>query len=206
MQEEHNIPQMVDNVREGKLSRRQLTKTLALLGVSSTGIAAIVAQALRPATPRHTTPPPSPQEIQHLQHHDQHLMNQSQGNLEQLYHDYAEHAVVEDSFYDEPLIGRAAIMARKGAGMAAVKNAQINVTNRKVQNNQVMVEWVATGQHTGDLPGLPATNRQYVLYGVTVVVREQGKIVREALYYDAADFRKQLSQQNHSTPTSGDEV
>jgi steroid delta-isomerase-like uncharacterized protein len=202
MEEESTIPQLVDNVREGKLSRRQLTKMLAILGVSTAGIAAIVAQATRPATPTPTAPPPpspDPQEIQHLQQHDQHLANQAQGNLEQLHHDYAEHAIVEDSLYDAPLIGRAAIMARKGTGMTAVKNAQINVTNRVVKGNQVTVEWVATGQHTGDLPGLPATNRSYVLHGVTVVVREQGKIVREALYYDAADFRRQLSQPGLST-------
>ena len=58
----------------------------------------------------------------------------------------------------------------------------------------VTAEWVATGTHTGDLPGMPATNRAYEMHGVTVVVREHGKIVREALYYDVADFRKQVSQ------------
>lgn len=206
MEAEHTIPQLVDTVRAGKMSRRRLITTLALLGVSSAGIAAIVAQALRPATPKHTTPLPSPEEIQHLQQHDQHLTNQSQGNLEQLQHDYAEYAVVEDSFYAEPLVGRAAIMARKGTGMAAVKNAQINVTNRMVQGKQVVVEWVATGQHTGDLPGLPATQRHYVLHGVTVVVREQGQIIREALYYDADDFRKQLSREDYAAPTPEHEV
>jgi steroid delta-isomerase-like uncharacterized protein len=96
--------------------------------------------------------------------------------------------------YPVPITGRAAIIARKTLGFAAVTNAQITIVNRIAIGNQVTVEWVASGIHTGDLPGLPATNREYTLRGVTVVVRENGKIVREALYYDVADLYRQLSQ------------
>jgi steroid delta-isomerase-like uncharacterized protein len=186
------IPQMVDDVREGKLPRRRFILALAALGISATGISAIVAAVSRPAIPKQSTPP-SPQEQQHLDHHDNHITKQSRADIDQLHHDYAEHAIVEDSLHDQPFVGRAAIMARKSMGFAAVTDAQITITNRVVQDNQVTVEWVATGMHTGDLPGLPATNLPYVLQGVTVVVREEGKIVREALYFDAKDFRRQLT-------------
>ena len=191
MQEEYTIPQMVDDVRTGKLSRRQFTKKLALIGVSAAGIGAIVAAASRlPATQQTIK---AQEEQKHLQLHDQHLAHQTKGNTDGLRDDYAEHAVVEDSLYDEPFIGREAILARKDTGFAAVTDAHIAVTNRVVHGNQVTVEWVATGKHTGDLAGIPATHRPYVLHGVTVVVREHGKIVRESLYYDAEDFRRQLS-------------
>ena len=192
MQEHAIIPQMVDDVRAGKLPSRRLILALAALGISAAGISAIVTAASRPMTPRPSAAP-TQEEQQHLEHHDNHISKQSRGELKELHHDYAEHAIVEDSLYDEPFVGRAAIMARKSMGFAAVTNAQITITNRVVQGNQVTVEWVATGTHTGDLPGLPASHRPYVLQGVTVVVREEGKIVREALYYDAADFRRQLS-------------
>ena len=79
-------------------------------------------------------------------------------------------------------------------GFAATTDAQITVVNRIAVGNQVTVEWIATGIHTGDLPGLPATGRSYTLRGVTVVIREGGKIVRESLYYDAADLYRQLGQ------------
>ena len=193
MNEEYSIiPQMVDDMRAGKLSRRRLVLTLIALGISAAGVSAIVAAASHPMTPKPSTAP-TPQEQQHLQQHNQHISSQSKGALNELHHDYAEHAIVEDSLYDEPFVGRAAILARKSMGFAAVTNAQITMTNRVVQGNQVTVEWVATGTHTGDLPGLPASHRPYVLQGVTVVLREEGKIVREALYYDADDFRRQLS-------------
>lgn len=191
MQEQILIPQMVDEVREGKVSRRRLILALAALGISAAGISAIVAAASHPMTAKPSVAP-TPEEQQHLQYHDQHISSQSRGEIDRLHQDYASHAVVEDSLYDQPFVGRAAIMARKSMGFAAVTNAQITITNRVVQNNQVTVEWVATGVHTGDLAELPASNLPYVLSGVTVVVREEGKIVREALYYDAKDFRRQL--------------
>lgn len=132
------------------------------------------------------------QSTQHLQHHDQHLTHQSQGNTQELHNDYAEHAVVEDSMHAHPLVGRAAIMARKNLTMAAASDSKITITNRIVHGNQVTAEWVATGFHTGDLPSLPASGRPFSIRGVTVVIRNEGKIVREALYYDVAELHRQL--------------
>ena len=92
----------------------------------------------------------------------------------------------------QSFVGRAAIMGRKNLVLAAASDASISVTNRIVHGNQVTAEWVATGRHTGDLPSLPASGRSFTLRGVTVVVREKGKIVREALYYDVSELHRQL--------------
>jgi steroid delta-isomerase-like uncharacterized protein len=195
MQENITIPQMIEQLRKGKLPRRQLVKALTAIGVSTAGVNAIVASAENPSA---TKPSPTVDVTQdsaiHLQMHDQHITSQAQGNTSELHNDYAEHAVVEDSMYAVPIVGRAAIIARKTMGFAAITDAQITVTNRIAIGNQLTVEWTATGIHSGDLPGLPATGRSYTLRGVTVVIREDGKIVREALYYDAADLYRQLGQ------------
>jgi steroid delta-isomerase-like uncharacterized protein len=195
MQEETTIPRMVELVRAGRLPRRRLIKALTAMGISTAGVSAVIATAAATSAAK---PPPTVNVTEdaatHLQMHDQHLTAQTQGNTSVLHNDYAEHAVVEDSMYAVPLVGRAAIIARKTLGFAATTNAQITVTNRIAIGNQVTVEWTATGIHTGDLPGLPATGRSYTLRGVTVVIREGGKIVREALYYDAADLYRQLGQ------------
>src|SRR6266571_4532640 len=114
MQEEtYTIPQMVEDVRGGKLPRRHFIKTLAAMGISAAGIEAIGAAASRPLV---TTAAPRPK------------------------------------VHEEPKT------------------------------------------HVGDLPGLPASGRQFSLRGVTVVVREQGKIVREAIYYDVSELHRQLGQ------------
>ncbi len=191
--EEYTIPEMVDDVRAGKMQRRQFIRRLALMGISAAGVGAIAAAAAS----RQFASMPVPQgnfqdATDHLQRHDEHIANQSQGNIDRLQNDYAEHAVVEDSMYPHPFVGRAAIMARKSAGMTAIPGLKIDVTNRVVQGDQLTVEWIASGTHTGDYPGLAATGRAFSIPGVTVVVRQNGKIVRESIYYDMAEVLRQL--------------
>ncbi|HEX6553194.1 MAG TPA: ester cyclase [Ktedonobacteraceae bacterium] len=193
MQEEHSIPQMVEDVRAGKMQRRKFVKILSGMGISAAGVSAIAAVTSRSFSSKSNAPINSHESPDiHVQLHEQHITNQSQGNTDALQNDYAEHAVVEDSMYDEPFVGRAAIMARKGVGMAAILDLKIKITNRLVHANQVSAEWVATGTHTGDLPGMPATGRPFTLRGVTVSVRQDGKIVRESLYYDVNDLYRQI--------------
>jgi steroid delta-isomerase-like uncharacterized protein len=191
--EEYTIPEMVDDVRSGKIQRREFMKRLTLMGVSAAGVGAIVAAAASRQFASKPVPQGNLQDaVDHLQRHDDHLAHQSQGNLDQLHNDYAEHAVVEDSMYPHPFVGRAAILDRKSAGMAAIPGLKINVTNRIVRGNELTVEWVASGTHSGDYPGLPATGSAFSIPGVTVVVRQNGKIVRESLYYDMVEVQRQL--------------
>lgn len=190
------IPQMVEDVRKGRMTRRTLFMTLTTMGISTVGVGAIVAAAVQ----QHASVPtsqPAPvmrkeHEREHIQLHQQHVANQATRNTNSLQHDYAEHAVVEDGMYPEPIVGRAAIMARKRTGLAAVSDFELKITNRMVHGNQVSAEWVATGTHSGDLPGMPATGRRFTLRGITVSVREEGKIVREAIYYDLDHLRRQI--------------
>jgi steroid delta-isomerase-like uncharacterized protein len=196
MQEEEQtqiIPEMIANVRAGKMARRTFLKSLRNMGITATGVAAIAAAASQVSASQiapQVKIDESPE--MHLQRHDQHILNQSQGNTTQLYHDYAPHAIVEDSMFPEPFVGSHAIMARKNVGMAAIADLQITITNRVVHGNQISAEWTATGTHTGDLPGMPATGRSFTLHGVTVTQRHGGKIVRESLYYDVESLRNQL--------------
>jgi len=192
-EKESTIPEMVDDVRAGKMDRRTLIKNLTLMGISAAGAGAIIAVAARQIASNfthHVTGDSNAQ--QHLQQHDQHLLDQVTGNIQQLRHDYHENAIVEDSMDPHPFVSREAIMARKSAGFAAMPDLKITVTNRIVQGDQLTVEWVASGTHTNDYPGLPATGRSFSIPGVTVVVRQNGKIVRESLYYDIAEVGHQL--------------
>src|SRR5947209_16151152 len=161
MQEEaypDTIPQMVEDVREGKLPRRNFMKTLAALGISAAAVSTIAGAAAKSPV----TNPVAPREDEsqkNLHLHQQHLARQTQGNTDELQHDYAMHAVVEDTMYSEPFVGRAAIMARKGIGMAAIPDLKISVSNRVAHGPQVIVEWNATGPHSGDFPGFRASCR-----------------------------------------------
>lgn len=191
MQDEYSLPQMVDEVRAGRMPRRAFMKQLTTMGITTAGISAIVASISTSSTSA-TTALADNHSAQHIQHHDIHLRHQASGNLHALNQDYAENAIVEDSMHSQPFIGRAAIMERKNIITSAASDAKITITNRIVSGNQVTAEWVATGIHTGDLPGLPASGRSFSIQGVTVVIRHEGKIVREALYYDVNRLYRQL--------------
>ena len=191
-EEQYTIPQMVEDVRMGKMPRRNFIKRLTTMGLSAASISVIVTSASSPITMQSAPGMGNNDAAKHLQLHDQHITNQAQGNVDALHDDYAQHAVVEDSMYPAPLVGRDSIMARKNIIITAASDSRITVTNRLVHGNQVTVEWIATGVHTGDLPGLPASGRPFSIRGVTVVIREDGKIVRESLYYDVAELRRQL--------------
>jgi steroid delta-isomerase-like uncharacterized protein len=192
MEEEYTIPEMIDEVRTGKMRRRQFMQRLTLMGISAAGIGAIAAAASRRFNSKPVPQENSENAVDHLQRHDEHLAHQSQGDIDQLHNDYAEHAIVEDSLHPYPFVGREAIIARKRAGMAAIPGVKIGVTKRIVRGNELIVEWVASGKHTGDFPGLSATGRLFSIPGVTVVVRQNGKIVRESLYYDIGEVYRQL--------------
>ena len=195
-EEQQTIPQMVEDVRAGKMPRRNFIKALTAMGISAAGVGAIAAAVAtsRSISASHHEVHAHEHAAKHIQLHDLHISHQSGGNTSALNNDYAENAVVEDSMHAEPFVGRTAIMARKNMVLAAASDANIAVTNRIVQGNQVTAEWIATGVHTGDLPGLPASGRSFSLRGVTVVVRRDGKIVREALYYDVAELHRQLGR------------
>ena len=197
MSEEHidtTIPEMVEEVRTGKLSRRTFMKVLAAMGVTATGAGVIAvvtnSQAFtkKPPVVKHT----DKNAAHNLQLHDKHLSMQNQGDIENIKHDYAHDAIVEDSMSETTFVEHAAILARKGSSLEAIPDLQIAVTNRVAQGAQVMVEWLATGTHKGNIFGLAASGRQFSIPGVTVVVRKDGKIIREALYYDVAEVRRQL--------------
>jgi steroid delta-isomerase-like uncharacterized protein len=190
-EDEYSLPQMVNEVRAGRMPRRAFMKQLTTMGITTVGISAIVASISTSSTST-TAALADNNAAQHLQHHDNHLRHQARGNLHALNQDYAENAIVEDSMHPQPFIGRAAIMERKNIITSAASDAKITITNRIVTGHQVTAEWVATGVHTGDLPGLPASGRPFSIHGVTVVIRHEGKIVREAIYYDVNQLYRQL--------------
>jgi SnoaL-like polyketide cyclase len=51
-------------------------------------------------------------------------------------------------------------------------------------------EWVMTGVHTGDVPGLPATGRSFRVVGAGGV--RVGLIVHATEYFNMADLRTQV--------------
>jgi steroid delta-isomerase-like uncharacterized protein len=192
--QEITIPQMVEQMRTGKLSRRHFIVAATGLGITALGAGVIATVAESNAFRTKATHVVNADEhvSRNINLHDQHMANQANGDQQGMINDYAPDAVVEDSMYEGSFVGHEAIRSRKGQGMAAIPDLKFQVLSRKGSGSQVVAEWVATGTHSGNFPGLPATGRQFSIRGVTVVIRKNGKIVRESLYYDMAEVRRQL--------------
>jgi steroid delta-isomerase-like uncharacterized protein len=53
-------------------------------------------------------------------------------------------------------------------------------------------EWIMSGTHTGDLPGIPATNKRFSLRGASVIEIRADKIRRNSDYWNFASFLQQV--------------
>lgn len=54
------------------------------------------------------------------------------------------------------------------------------------------VEWVMTGTHAGEVPGIPATGKRFSLRGVAIDEWRGDKISRHTDYYNLVSFLQQV--------------
>jgi steroid delta-isomerase-like uncharacterized protein len=174
-------------MRKRKLSRRRFVLGLTAAGVSAAAVATIIEVATHKSA-THASQPSS----QHLKQHDQHVTSQVRGDIGGHMADYAEHAVVDDPLFAGAFVGKSAITTRFAAEVASVPDRTLAITNRVLRGGQLIVEWVASGTHATDFLGRGVAGRAYTISGVTVVTREQGKIVRESHYYDVGELLRQI--------------
>ena len=63
------------------------------------------------------------------------------------------------------------------------------------------IEWVMSGTHKGDIPGLPATGKSFSVRGASIIEVHEGKIKRQSDYYDMASLLRQLGVMPVSPPS-----
>ena len=84
------------------------------------------------------------------------------------------------------LVGREAISTHVRAYMDAVPDCALNIRSIVACDDRIVVEWTFLGTHTGDLPGLPAAGEAVALPGVSVCEVQEGLLLEERVYWDAA--------------------
>jgi steroid delta-isomerase-like uncharacterized protein len=75
---------------------------------------------------------------------------------------------------------------------AAFPDFKMELTAHFVAGNRAGAEWLMTGTHQGDLPGLTATNKHFSLRGASVFELHDTKFSRCSDYWDMATFLKQI--------------
>jgi len=106
---------------------------------------------------------------------------------------YTEDCIYEAVPFGAVNHGKAALRAWVEHTFASTPDFTVTVTTRFAVGNWAAMEWVMSGTHSGDYPGIPATGKRYAaIRGATVVELQGGKIHRSSHYWDAATLMKQV--------------
>jgi steroid delta-isomerase-like uncharacterized protein len=106
---------------------------------------------------------------------------------------FTDDCVYEDVPFGLVLRGKDALRAFAIGAFAAVPDFTFELTTHFGAGHVGGMEWLMSGSHEGDLPGIPATgNRFSAIRGATVVELHGSKIRRNSDYWDAATLMKQV--------------
>jgi steroid delta-isomerase-like uncharacterized protein len=101
--------------------------------------------------------------------------------------------VFEDVTFGIVARGKDELRRFVNGAFAAVPDFTYGVTRRFATRQWATIEWVMSGIHKGDFPGIPATGKHFSsVRGTSILELEAGKIRRESDYWDAATFMRQV--------------
>ena len=106
---------------------------------------------------------------------------------------FADDCVFEDVTFGVVARGKEELRSFVNRAFAAVPDFKYGLTSRFAASQWAAIEWVMSGTHKGDWPGMPATGKRFSsVRGTSILELEAGKIRRESDYWDAATFMKQV--------------
>jgi steroid delta-isomerase-like uncharacterized protein len=78
--------------------------------------------------------------------------------------------------------------------LEAFPDIHYTVEDKLIQGNKVVCRWSATATHTGNLFGMPPTNKHVTMIGMTLFLVEDGQIVELWDLWDQANLTAQLTK------------
>jgi steroid delta-isomerase-like uncharacterized protein len=88
--------------------------------------------------------------------------------------------------------GKAELRRFAGAVLTAFPDFKMELTSGFTTGNWAGAEWTMSGTHQGDLPGMPATGKRFLLRGSSICELHEGKIKRNSDYWDMVTFLRQI--------------
>ena len=88
--------------------------------------------------------------------------------------------------------GKEELRAFINSFFATFPDTNFELKSSFISGNWYAAEWVWTGTHKGNMPGLPATGKRFSIRGVSVGEFNEGKIKRNSDYYNKMDFLQQI--------------
>ena len=124
----------------------------------------------------------------------------SSHNTEELLTLFTDDCVYEDVTFGVVNRGKKELRAFADGVFAGIPDFKIEVTAQFASGTWASMEWVMSGTHKGDFPGMPATGKRFSTRGVTVLELDAGKIRRNSDYWDAASVMRQVGLVSSAQP------
>jgi steroid delta-isomerase-like uncharacterized protein len=116
-------------------------------------------------------------------------------NLDLLDSIFAEDVIVHDSSVPEDLVGLDALKAYYQGSHDGFPDFRIEFGDVFWADDKIVFIWTIHGTHTGNLRGMPPTNKAVSVSGVAIDRIEDGRIVEEWVYFNLLDLLSQLGMQ-----------
>ncbi|HLZ59483.1 MAG TPA: ester cyclase [Ktedonosporobacter sp.] len=116
----------------------------------------------------------------------------SPATLEKLLSLFTDDCVYEDLPMGVITRGKAELEYFYNLTRGAFPDFKIELTSQFVADNRAGAEWLLSGTHQGDLPGLPATNKRISVRGASAFELQGNKLKRCSDYFDMATALKQI--------------
>lgn len=133
---------------------------------------------------------------------EEHIRQENLHNLDGILDTFGRDAHYDDEPWDDHRAGRDQVRLYYKEALAAAPELQIDVRQRYVTDEAVILEVTISGTHTGPWRGLPGTGRsfRFPLCGIYTFDQEN-RLLGEKIYYDRATVLKQIGV--FREPTSG---
>ena len=124
---------------------------------------------------------------------EEHVLLENRHDLPGIMATFGDDVKYEDAPWDERHVGRDAVEQYYRDLLEALPDLRIDVRDRLVGEDAVVLEVLISGTQCGPWRGLPATGRQ-VRFPLCAIYRfaSNGKLASETIYYDRAGVLRQV--------------
>jgi steroid delta-isomerase-like uncharacterized protein len=105
---------------------------------------------------------------------------------------FTDDCIYEDVTFGVINRGKEELRAFADGVFAGIPDFKVDLTTRFAADTWAGMEWVMSGTHKGNFPGMPATGNHFSTRGVTILELQVGKIRRNSDYWDAASVMRQV--------------
>ncbi len=105
---------------------------------------------------------------------------------------FTDDCVYEDLAMGITVHGKAELTQLYTTARNAFPDYKVEVRAQFVEGSRGGAEWVMSGTHTGDLPGLPATNKYASVRAASIFELRGDKVSRWSDYFDMVTVLKQV--------------